>query len=196
MKATNNRFGVVVVIGLASLVIGVGIGVAGTEFRSSKAVDGSATQMSPSLPAGPNTASSDEWNPFLEIQNKEAQMDQSFDQMFERFQMEPQFNLFEKKPGYSLSLGTRNLKNCYQVRAFLPDAEAADVHVSLGEGKTLKVEGNNKQAKVSNRQNGVSRVTEWGNYAQVIQLPAPVKAGQMKVKRKGHELIITLPKVS
>ena len=39
-------------------------------------------------------------------------------------------------------------------------------------------------------------MTEWGQYEQTIQLPVPVKTGQMKIERKDHELLITLPKAT
>ena len=34
----------------------------------------------------------------------------------------------------------------------------------------------------------------WGQYAQIIPLPAPVKGEQMKIDQLKHELLITLPK--
>ena len=77
---------------------------------------------------------------------------------------------------------------------YLPDAKASDVHVTLDNGQTLKVEVNRKQSNASNQKNQTSQVAEWGQYEQVIQLPGPVKADQMKVKHEGHELIITIPK--
>lgn len=40
------------------------------------------------------------------------------------------------------------------------------------------------------------KVYEYRQYEQVVQLPGPVKADQMKVERKNHELFITLPKAS
>ena len=35
---------------------------------------------------------------------------------------------------------------------------------------------------------------DWSQDEQVIRLPAPVNGRRMKVERKGHELLITLPK--
>lgn len=45
------------------------------------------------------------------------------------------------------------------------------------------------------KQNGAgTQVTQWGEYAQTIQLPAAVKTEQMKIDHQKHELLITLPK--
>jgi HSP20 family molecular chaperone IbpA len=126
----------------------------------------------------------------------QAQMNQSFDQIFQQFRMNPQFNASQKNPGYSLSLGVQDLKNRYEVRAYLPDAKASDVHVSLDNGQTLNVQVNSQQTEKSGQKNATASVTEWGQYDQTIQLPTPVKADQMKITRNGHELLITIPKAA
>lgn len=39
-----------------------------------------------------------------------------------------------------------------------------------------------------------TRISELGQDEEVVQLPSPVKANQMKMTRNGHELIITVPR--
>ncbi|MGD0061099.1 MAG: Hsp20/alpha crystallin family protein [Verrucomicrobiia bacterium] len=200
MNASNNKSRSVI-IGLVALAIGVAIGVAGTALRTrilgaSRTAEAHTNPVSSALFGGPNLTSSDQWNPFQEIQKMQAQMDQSFDEMFEQLHMNPQFNLVQGNPGYSLSLDVQDLKDRYEVRAFLPDAKTSDVHVNLENGQTLKVQVNHKQSKSSSQNDGTSQVDEWGQYEQVVQLPTPVKADKMKVKNQGHELIITIPKAA
>ncbi|HTS20115.1 MAG TPA: Hsp20/alpha crystallin family protein [Verrucomicrobiae bacterium] len=200
MNANNNRSRSAI-IGLVALAIGVAIGVAGTTFRTriltaSRTADADTHQMSSALFGGPNLTSPDQWNPFQEIQNMQAQMDQTFNEMVEQLRMNPHCNLVQGNPGYSLSLHVQDLKDHYEVRAFLPDAKTSDVHVNLENGQTLKVQVNNKQGKSPAQNNGTSQVEEWGQYEQVVQLPTPVKADQMNVKNQGHELIITIPKAA
>jgi HSP20 family molecular chaperone IbpA len=84
----------------------------------------------------------------------------------------------------------QDLKDHYEVRAYLPDAKASDVKVSLIDKQTLKVEVTNTET--ANPKNAT--VTEWGQYAEIIQLPSPVKNEQMKVDNQSHQLLITLPK--
>lgn len=188
-----------IIIGLVALAIGVAIGVGGMELRNKipgtgKMMNTDTNQTVSAWGGGPNFASPNSWDPFQEIQRMQAQMDQEFNEMFQQFRTQPQFNVFQGQPNYSLSLNVQDLKNRYEVRAFLPDAKASDVHVTLTNGRTLKVEVNRKQSNVSGQKNQTSQVTEWGQYEQVIQLPGPVKADQMKVQHQGHELIITIPK--
>jgi HSP20 family molecular chaperone IbpA len=135
-----------------------------------------------------------EWNPFQELRNIQLQMDQMVNQMTTQFRMEPRLSVFTDTPGYSLSLHVRDLKDHYEVRAFLPDAKSSDVNVSLLDKQTLKVEVSNKSTETSNQKNANRSITEWGQYAQIIPLPAPVKGEQMKLDRPNHELLITLPK--
>jgi HSP20 family molecular chaperone IbpA len=150
--------------------------------------------MASALFGGPNFTDPSHWDPFQEIQRMQAQMDREFNEMFQQFRTQPQFNAFQAYPNYSLSLNVQDLKDRYEVRAYLPDAKASDVHVTLDNSQSLKVEVNSKQTPSSAQPNQTSQVAEWGQYEQVIQLPTPVNAAQMKVKHEGHDLIITIPK--
>ena len=192
----NNK-STAMIIGVAVLVIGVALGVGGMELHlrnDGRTADAGTNPASATSFSEPNFPDSSQWDPFQEIQKMQARMDQEFNQMFQQFRTQPQFHVFQATPNYSLSLNMQDLKNRYVVRAYLPDAKASDVHVTLDDGQTLKVEINSKQSKSSAQRGGTSQVAEWGQYEQVIQLPTPVKADQMKVKHEGHDLIITIPK--
>lgn len=189
-----------VVIGLVALAVGVAIGVTGTEIGHKSQSQGetpNTNQISVNSVDVPGLfADSNHWDPFQEIQRMQAQMDQSFNEMFEQFRLQPQFNPLAGNPNYSTALNVQDLKDRYVVRAFLPDAKTSEVHVTLNNGQTLKVEVNSRQSANNTQTNGVSPVSEWGQYEQVVQLPAPVKENQMTVKHDGHDLIITIPKTS
>jgi len=186
------------ITGLIALAVGVGIGVAATELKTETpgAPEMANSGTNPlSAAAPPNTgATGQTWDPFQEIRDMQLQTDRMFSRMSEQFRMEPQFNGLAENPGYSVSLNVRELKDRFEVTAFLPDARASDVSVKLENNQTLKVSVSNRQTETSNGKSSATRVAEWGQYAQVIRLPAPVKADQMKIERKNHELIITLPK--
>ncbi len=196
--ARTNKTTTTAVIGLIALAIGLVVGAAAEtgagHLNNTRMADVTTNQMPSASPSGPKSGGLDEWNPFQEIRAMQQQMDQSFDQMFDQFRTDPQFNIFKENPGYSLSLDVRDLKDRYEIRAYLPDAKASDVHVSLDHGQTLKVQVSGKETRTSDQKNAATSVAEWGQYEQEIQLPAPVKIGQMKIKREGHELVITIPK--
>ena len=107
--------------------------------------------------------------------------------------MNPQMDIFKDDAGYSLSLDVRELKDRYEVRAFLPDAKASDTKVNL-EGNRLEVEVTHRQTEKQQNTNNVATTTEWGRYTQMVQLAGNLKRDQMKVERKEHELLITIPK--
>ena len=199
--ARTNKLSTTVVIGLVTLGVGLMIGAAAAESGSgllstAKQAKTPAEQISSTATNGPTVGGINEWNPFQAMRDMQAQMDRSFDRMFDEFRTVPQFNVFQESPGYSLSLDVRDLKDHYEVRAYLPDAKASDVHVSLKNGQTLNVEVNGKQTQSSDQKNAATTVTEMSQYDQTVQLPTPVKADQMKIKHEGHELIITIPKAA
>ena len=189
------------IIGVTALVVGMAIGAAGMVYQptilgASRTTNTTTHQTSSALAVAPKLTSRDQWNPFQEIQKMQLQMNQSFNEMFEKLRLNPQFNLAQGNPGYSLSLDVEDVKNRYEVRAFLPDAKASDVHVNLENGRMLKVEVDNNQTATSAQSNETSRVTEWGQYEQMVQLPTPGEADRMTIKHQGHELIITIPKAA
>ena len=124
----------------------------------------------------------------------QLRMDRMFNRMTDQFRLEPSLSLFKEQPGYSLSLRVQDLKDRYEVRAYLPNAKASDVSASLLDKQTLKVEVDHKTTEVTKAKGENGQVTQWGEYAQIIQLPAPVKSEAMKIDQANHELIVTLPK--
>ena len=200
----TNKTTTTVVIGVVTLLIGLVIGVTAAESRAgisgatkmADALTNPTNPMSLPSPTSPQSANLDEWNPFQDIREMQAQMDRMFNQMNEQFQDQAGIHGFTDIPGYSLSLDVRDLKNKYEVHAWLPDAKASDVHVKLANNQTLNVKVDSRQSQTTDKQNVAASVTELGQYDQTIQLPTPVKADQMKITRNGHDLIITIPKAS
>jgi HSP20 family molecular chaperone IbpA len=188
-----------VIIGCVTLLIGLVLGAAAAETGSMPSLAPKAhppSQASATTPSNLKAGGPDTWNPFQDMRNMQAQIDQSFDKMMERFHTDPQFSGLKDYPGYSLSLDVRDLKDRYEVQADLPDAKASDVHVNLKNGQTLNVEVSRKTAETSDQKNAGTSLLELSQYDQTIQLPTPVKADQMKIQREGHELIITIPKAA
>ena len=134
----------------------------------------------------------DSWDPFREMRSLQAEMDEMFRRSIARFRQSPRMNIFTDDAGYSLSLDVRELKDRYEVRAFLPDAKAADAKVNL-QGNRLEVEVTHRQTTKGNK-NEPDTVTEWGRYTQTVDLAGNLKSDQMKVEHKDHELLITIPK--
>lgn len=199
----TNKTSLTVGIGTITLAIGLVIGVTVAEASGSsgsKSASGASSSTQAQSGSNSQPGSLDQWNPFQQIRNMQARMDRMFNQMNRQFQSEPGFSGFPNNPGYSLSLDVRDMKDHYEVHAYLPDAKASSVHVTLKNDQTLKVEVDSqhttKSSNGSGNTNSFTNVADWGQYEQTVQLPTPVKAGQMKIKRHGHELIINIPKKS
>jgi HSP20 family molecular chaperone IbpA len=192
MNTSNKRM---IITGLVALIVGGIVGAGVVELKasgSSKTVKATGDQVSASN--GVNLGvTADAWDPFQQIRAMQMQMDKMFGEMSDQFHTEPQFSGLSDNPGYSLSLNVEELKDRYVVHALLPDTKVSDVNVKL-ENQTLKVEVSNKQSQSTNKKTESTSMTEWGQYEQMIQLPGPVKSDQMKIERKDHELLITLPK--
>lgn len=191
----------IVSVGAVALGVGVILGLVGARFHNRAAavprlvanteVTSVKTPAVTQLSQGPG--SSTVWNAFQEIRNMQAQMDQLYNEMFNQLDTGSSTTCFKPNPVYSVSLQLQDLKNRYEVRAFMPDSKSANANVSLQGNRTLKVEVNTES---ENKAKTVAGVTRWGSYEQTLQLPAPVDTKQMKIERKDHELLITLPKAT
>ena len=186
--------------GVALLALGTLLGIGASRHLTGVAMAApeaaKSAQVTPTTVASPARApeTAQAWNPFQELRDMQRRMDRMFDSMSSQLRLEPRLSLFQDNPGYSLSLRVQDLKDHYEVRAYLPDAKASDVNVNLIDKQTLKVQVSNKTAEASGQPGASQQVTEWGEFAQVIQLPSPVKDEQMRIDRPNHELIVTLPK--
>ena len=204
--AVKNSLSKPVVVGVVALILGVLIGVAAEKFAGRSPVPALGDHAVNVASGSPNLATTnqlmpdplipdpfDNWDPFREMRSMQAEMDEMFRRSIARFHMNPQMDIFKDDAGYSLSLDVREFKDRYEVRAFLPDAKAADTKVKL-EGNRLEVEVTHKQTEKQQSTNSVASTTELGHYTQMVELAGKLKSEQLKVERKEHELLITVPK--
>ena len=148
-----------VLIGLMMLVLGLVVGVGAGRFMGrgsvltqkgdpGKGAAGSSAshkmQRQAPDPFFPDPA--DPWDPFREMRTLQAEMNEMFRQSIARFHASPSMNPFADYAGYSLSLDVRELKDRYEVKAFLPDTKASEANV--------KLEGNRLEVSVTHRQPG------------------------------------------
>ena len=123
----------------------------------------------------------------------QSEMDEMFRRSIERFHASPLMEPFKDDAEYSLSLDVRELKDRYEVKAFLPDAKASEANVKL-KGNRLEVTVTHRQPGGPQGTNAPSLGTEWGRSTQVVELAGNLKSEKMKVEQKDHELVITIPK--
>lgn len=192
-----------VVVGFVMLLAGLLIGVAAEKYstRSAEATTsqgvaarslrGTASQLPAPDTLFPGT--DDAWDPFREMRDLQAEMDKMFQRSISRFNSSPMMDPFKNDTGYSQSLDVRELKDRFEVRAYLPDAKATDANVKL-DGNRLQVEVTHRQANILQDTNSVVNESALEHYTQVAELPGRLNGSQMKVEQKDHELLITIPK--
>jgi HSP20 family molecular chaperone IbpA len=195
-----------IVIGLVMLVLGLVVGVGAGRFMGRGSLLAQKGEPAKSA-AGPSASGkmqgqapdpffsdpTDPWDPFREMRSLQAEMNEMFRQSIARFHASPSMNPFGDDAGYSLSLDVRDLKDRYEVKAFLPDAKASEANVKL-EGNRLEVSVTHRQPGNAGNTNAPSVGTEWGRYTQVVELAGNLKSEKMKVQQKDHDLVITIPK--
>jgi len=200
IKKTFNK---PVVLGFVMLLAGVLIGVAAERYSvrtaegtTSQGIANSSLRDTVSQLPAPDTlfpGTDDAWDPFREMRDLQAEMDKMFQRSISRFNSSPTMDPFKNDTGYSQSLDVRELKDRFEVRAYLPDAKATDTNVKL-DGNRLQVEVTHRQADSLQDTNAVVSESALEHYTQVAELPGKLNGSQMKVEQKDHELLITIPK--
>lgn len=192
------------VLGLVMLLVGLLVGVAAEKYSvrgnggttpgqlaEARSLPGAAPQLPAPDILFPGAA--DAWDPFREMRDLQAEMDRMLQRSIARFNSSPSMDPFKNDTGYSLSLDVRELKDRYEVRAYLPDAKATDANVKL-EGNRLQVEVTHRHANSLQDTNAAVSTSALEHYSQVVELPGRLDGGRMKVEQSDHAVLITVPK--
>lgn len=184
-------------VGIVTLIVGLalGLGIGAWGIGSTQA-SGSAIRTQSAAKTErqePTVARGDEWDPFRQMEQMQEEIDRSIRRTIQQFKIGPGASVFRPEEGYSSSFDLRDRKDHFELRASLPDAEA-DVDVKFDNDKTLHISVDHRKQDVKKGKGGEAQVTELGHYEQVITLPEAVKSADMKVERKDHEVVITIPK--
>jgi HSP20 family molecular chaperone IbpA len=208
VKRRSTIVGIVTLI--VGLIVGIGIGVWGIQTSRANSGPASTTQSTATNNGSSNASNnaSDEnkddvpllidknWHPFLDFERMQEQIDRAIRDASEKFSSNQGANIFRPDAGYSSSFDLRDRKDHYELHAYLPDVNPSDVNVKIDNDQTLHVSVKQQKQQTKNTQNGSASVTELGEYEQVVTLPEPVKSDQMKIDRKGHEIVVTIPKAN
>jgi HSP20 family molecular chaperone IbpA len=184
------------VVGIVTLIVGVGLGLGigiwgiHTTRASAPRTSENAAKTDRKEPV----AADNEWDPFRQMEQLQEEIDRTIRRATEKFQIGPGASLFRPDAGYSSSFDLRDRKDHFELRAYLPDAEASDVNVKIDDDRVLHLSVGHKKEEMKKENGSEARVTELGHYEQVITLPEAVKGADMKIERNGHDVVITIPK--
>jgi HSP20 family molecular chaperone IbpA len=193
-----------ILVGIATLILGLvvgqGIGIWGvhTSHASNAARALTASTASPAPNDRHDSANNriQDWDPFGRMEQMQEEIDRAIRKATEQFELGKSATVFRPDAGYSSSFDLHDRKDHFELRAYLPDAEASDVNVKIDDDKTLHVTVNHKKQEMKKDSAHEASVTELGQYEQIITLPEPVRSADMKIQRNGHEVIITIPKAN
>jgi HSP20 family molecular chaperone IbpA len=182
-----------------TLLIGLGLGVGlGAWFvKGSQAADPFAAQQTFTGPASQKSPSTDikgEGDQFREMERMHEKINRATRNSTDQFEFGSGATIFRPDAGYSSSFDLRDRKDHYELRAYLLDVKASDVNVRIDNDRTLHVSVKQRKHEKSDTTNGSASFSELGEYEQVVTLPEPVKSSEMKIDRRGHEMVITIPK--
>jgi HSP20 family molecular chaperone IbpA len=126
------------------------------------------------------------------------EMDRIFDESFRSFRLLPDYKGWYDEHRFSSRYEINEEGGNYVVRVYLPARQMDNVTVKV-EGQALHIDAQAEESATGVTKGG----DETGNsavhraqYAQLVTLPGPVDALKMKVERKDHMLVVTLPKAS
>jgi HSP20 family molecular chaperone IbpA len=178
---------VTLILGLA---LGLGIGVCAVKSLQGGNPPAAQQEEEPFL-GGKN-----DWDPFRQMERMQEEIDRAIRNATEQFRLGAGARGFQPDAGYSSSFDLRDRKDHYELRAYLPDVNASDVEVRIDNDRTLHVSVTQRKQETKKENGGSSHFTELGRYEQVVTLPQPVKSSEMKIDRRGHEVVITIPKTN
>jgi HSP20 family protein len=191
----NTADKIIATVGVVTVMMTAGL--AFWPATTSQAGNAPASQQSEDSAAPQESPSSDTitgWNLFRQMQRMQEEIDRAIRDATEQFKVRSGPTPFAPDTGYSSSFDLRDSKDHYELRAYLPDVNASDVKVRIDDDRTLHVSVNQRKQEKKDTPNGSESFTELGEYEQVVTLPESVKSNDMKIDRRGHEIVITIPK--
>src|ERR1043166_9016863 len=209
-----------IVTAIVGLVVGLGIGVWGIKTSNASnaptTTSNTSSKSTTSNKTNSNTASTnssridqnkdedpllspkdwDHWDPFRDMERMQEQIDRAIHDATEKFSFGRGATAFPPVAGYCSSFDLRDRKDHYELRAYLPDVNPANVNVKIDNHRMLHVSVKQQKQQTKNTNNGSASITQLGEYEQVVTLPEPVRSEDMKIDRHGHEIVITIPKAN
>lgn len=154
----------------------------------------SASNAAPPIP-DPSLLPMGDWDrDFLTRMDKmRREMDRVFRDAFDEFKLAPDHKGFFDEPRFGSSVDVKDDGDHYTVCAYLPQRSMNNVNVTA-EGQSLRIEAKQQDRDASKENPQGLHSQRKAAYSQILTLPGPVQAEQMKVEKKDEMLIVTLPK--
>ncbi len=133
------------------------------------------------------------WDPFSEFRNLRQQMDQMFNDSFGRFQLDPDFQSMWSGTTFSPSMDLEEKNGNYVIRIDIPGTDKSNISVNIKD-RELRVSGKVDETVEEQGGHHLRKERRSGEFKRVLNLPGPVKAGEMEAWYEDGVLTITVPK--
>ncbi len=124
-------------------------------------------------------------DPFGELMSMQRRLDQLFDNLYPK----------ESKEEFPAALDMYETDKDIVVKLSVPGFKPEDLQITVT-GDTLTIKGETKSEKEERdeKRNYIRREIVQGSFQRVVQLPAGVKADQIKAEFENGMLLLTAPK--
>lgn len=157
-----------------------------------------SSQTNPSSGAYSSTPIDDPtvWNPFVEMQRMQQQMDNIFHHSFNRFNRSPFFQNYDKTGfAFSPEIEIKETDDSYIAKLDIPGMEKSTIDVKIEHG-ILTVSGTRKQEKEEEDKDGKMFRQEimYGHFSKSVTMPGPVDNDGLEASYENGVLTVILPK--
>ncbi len=138
--------------------------------------------------------SSEEFNPFTEIQKMQEQMDKIFEEFHKKMMSEDAFSKFKSFDlASSPAMDLVDKKDHYEIKVDMPGVDEKGVKITVKE-RVLKIEAKREQTKKEKKDNFIKQERFFSDYLKMITLPKDANADKLKSSYKNGVLTIVIPK--
>jgi HSP20 family protein len=151
-------------------------------------IGGSALSAETSL-----TQKSAPFDPFVEMQRMQQQMDRIFEQFHQRMRLDSDFAKFDTF-GSRPAVDFEEKGDTYIVKANIPGVDGQDIKVSAENGM-LKIEARTEKSEEKKEEGKYLKHERYfGSYTRILSLPADADEGNIKTDYKDGVLTVTIGK--
>jgi HSP20 family protein len=142
------------------------------------------------------TQTKDVFDPFVEMQKMQQQMDRIFEQFHQRMRLDSNFAKFDTL-GSRPAVDFEDKGDHYIVKANIPGADGQKINVTAQNG-TLKIEATTQKSEEKKEESKEGKFIKherfFGSYTRILSLPADADEGSIKTDYKDGVLTVTIAK--
>ncbi|MFP4473226.1 MAG: Hsp20/alpha crystallin family protein [Candidatus Omnitrophota bacterium] len=134
----------------------------------------------------------DRWDPFLEMQRMQQEMNRMFQDSFSSGGDKGQ-GVFSSRMGFDYDFDMMDKGDHYEMVFDMSGLDEDSFNIEINQG-SLTVQGERLSEETQQDPNAVVRARSFGSFMRTIPLPPDADTGKVETKKQEGQLIIRLPK--